>query len=93
MPRSQALTSCGAFDLIAILIVMAAVFSYINLKVLKLPDAIGLMALTLLFSMAVFSGRLSFLVAQIAVFTTLPPEAIGVANMLESIETSGMDPS
>jgi len=46
------------FDLIAILIVMAAVFSYINLKLLKLPDAIGLMAVTLLFSMAVFVAGL-----------------------------------
>ena len=42
------------FDLIAILIVLAALFSYINLKVLKLPAGIGLMALTLLFSVAVF---------------------------------------
>jgi CPA1 family monovalent cation:H+ antiporter len=42
------------FDLIAILIVMAAVFSYINLKVLKLPGGIGLMVLTLLFSVAIF---------------------------------------
>ena len=46
------------FDLIAILIVLAALFSYINLKVLKLPSAIGLMALTLLFSVAAFvAGR------------------------------------
>ncbi len=42
------------FDLIAILIVMAAVFSFINLKVLKLPAEIGLMVLTLLFSVAVY---------------------------------------
>ena len=42
------------FDLIAILVVMAAVFSYINFKVLKLPAAIGLMVLTLLFSVGVF---------------------------------------
>ena len=41
------------FDLIAILIVLASLFSYINLKVLKLPSAIGLMVLTLLFSVAV----------------------------------------
>ena len=46
------------FDLIAILTVMAAVLSYINLKVLKLPAAIGLMALTLLFSVAVFVAGL-----------------------------------
>lgn len=44
------------FDLIAILIVLAALFSYINLKVLKLPTGIGLMALTLLFSVAVFAA-------------------------------------
>ena len=42
------------FDLIAILVVLAASFSYINLKVLRLPSTIGLMALTLLFSVAVF---------------------------------------
>ena len=48
------------FDLIAILIVMAAVFSYVNFKVLKLPAAIGLMALTLLFSVAVFVTGLFF---------------------------------
>lgn len=42
------------FDLIAILIVLTALLSYVNLKLIKLPSAIGLMALTLLFSMAVF---------------------------------------
>ncbi len=42
------------FDLIAILIVLAALFSYINFKVLKLPSAIGLMALTLVFSVMMF---------------------------------------
>ncbi|WP_165073757.1 cation:proton antiporter [Paludisphaera rhizosphaerae] len=42
------------FDLIAILIVVAALFSYINFKVLKLPSAIGLMTLTLAFSVTVF---------------------------------------
>jgi CPA1 family monovalent cation:H+ antiporter len=41
------------FDLIAILIVVAAFFSYVNLKLLRLPAAIGLMALTLLSSVAV----------------------------------------
>lgn len=45
-------------DLIAILIVLAALFSYLNLKVLKLPSPIGLMALTLLFSVAVFVAGL-----------------------------------
>jgi CPA1 family monovalent cation:H+ antiporter len=41
------------FDLFAILIVLAAAFSYINLRVLKLPAAIGLMALSLISSLAV----------------------------------------
>jgi len=41
------------FDLIAILIVLAAVFSYVNLRVLRLPTTIGLMALSLVFSVGV----------------------------------------
>ncbi len=45
-------------DLVAILIVLAALFNYLNLKVLKLPSPIGLMALTLLFSVAVFVAGL-----------------------------------
>ena len=47
------------FDLIAVLIVLAAGFSYINLRFLKLPTTIGLMALALLFSMTIVAaGRL-----------------------------------
>jgi len=38
-------------DLIAVLIVLTAAFGYVNLRLLKLPPTIGLMALTLLFSM------------------------------------------
>ena len=38
-------------DLLAVLIVLTAIFSYINIRVLKLPPTIGLMALTLAFSM------------------------------------------
>ncbi len=41
------------FDLIAALIVMAAGFSYLNFRFLKLPNTIGLMALTLGFSVVV----------------------------------------
>ena len=44
------------FDLIAILTVLAAGFSYLNFRLLKLPSTIGLMALTLLFSLASRSG-------------------------------------
>jgi CPA1 family monovalent cation:H+ antiporter len=40
------------FDLIAILTVLTAGFSYLNFRLLKLPSTIGLMALTLLFSLA-----------------------------------------
>ncbi|MGZ3336282.1 MAG: cation:proton antiporter, partial [Isosphaeraceae bacterium] len=40
------------FDLIAVFIVMAAGFSYLNLRLLKLPMTIGLMALSLLFSLS-----------------------------------------
>ena len=40
------------FDLIAVFIVLAAGFSYLNLRLLKLPMTIGLMALSLLFSLS-----------------------------------------
>ena len=40
------------FELIAILIVLTALFSYINVRLLKLPPTIGLMALSLLFAIA-----------------------------------------
>jgi len=41
------------FDLIAILIVLTAAFSYVNLRLLRLPATIGLMALSLFFSICV----------------------------------------
>lgn len=41
------------FDLIAVLLVLTAGFSYLNFRLLKLPSSIGLMALTLLTSVAV----------------------------------------
>ena len=41
------------FDLVAILIVLAAGFSYVNVRVLRLPATIGLMALSLVFSVGV----------------------------------------
>src|SRR3954454_15111096 len=41
------------FDLFAILIVLAAALSYLNLRFLRQPPAIGLMALSLLFSVGV----------------------------------------
>ena len=42
------------FDLIALFIVMAAGFGYLNFRLLKLPTTIGLMALSLLFSLSLF---------------------------------------
>ena len=41
------------FDLVAMLLVLAAGFSYLNYRLLKLPTTIGLMVLTLLSSVAV----------------------------------------
>lgn len=42
------------FDLIAVFIVMAAGFGYLNFRLLKLPATIGLMALSLMFSLSLF---------------------------------------
>ncbi len=39
------------FDLMAILVVLAASFSFLNVRLLKLPTTIGLMALSLVFSL------------------------------------------
>ncbi len=41
------------FELVAILIVLTALFSYVNVRVLKLPSTIGLMLLSLLFAIAI----------------------------------------
>ena len=50
----------STFDLVAILIVLAAVFSYANLRLLKLPPSIGLMALSLLFALGAMAAGRSF---------------------------------
>lgn len=42
------------FAIATILIVLSAVFGYINTKFIKLPDTIGLMVITILFTFAVF---------------------------------------
>ena len=47
-------TGMRIFDLMAVLIVLAAGFSYINLRLLKLPPTIGLMALSLALSVGLF---------------------------------------
>jgi len=50
----------STFDLVAILIVLAAVLSYANLRLLKLPSSIGLMALSLLFALGTMAAGRSF---------------------------------
>ena len=42
------------FAIATILIVLSAIFGYINTKFIKLPDTIGLMVITILFTFAVF---------------------------------------
>ena len=42
------------FSIATILIVISAVFGYINVKFFKLPDTIGLMVITILFTLGVF---------------------------------------
>ena len=47
------------FHLISILIVLSAGFSYLNSKMLKLPDSIGLMLVSIIFSFLIlFTGYL-----------------------------------
>ena len=41
------------FELVAILIVLTSLFSYVNIRVLKLPSTIGLMLLSLVFAMTI----------------------------------------
>jgi len=51
-------------DFVAILLVLAAGFSYLNHRLLRLPTAIGLMALTLLASLAAIAAGLVFPVIE-----------------------------
>ena len=46
----------STFDLVAILTVLAAVLSYVNIRLLKLPPSIGLMALSLLFALGTMAA-------------------------------------
>jgi CPA1 family monovalent cation:H+ antiporter len=43
------------FHIITILIVLSAVFGYVNVRFLKLPNTIGLMLITIVFTLAVFA--------------------------------------
>ena len=55
------------FTLITLLIVVAALFAYLNTRFLKLPDAIGIMVISLLFSLLL----LGFNTVQPASFTSV----------------------
>lgn len=67
----------GLFHLISILLVLSAIFAYINFRFIKLPGTIGLMALSLFFSILILlSGQL------------LSPLKNIVAEMLVSIDFS-----
>jgi len=67
----------GPFHLISILMVLSAIFAYINFRFIKLPGTIGLMALSLFFSILILlSGQL------------LSPLKNIVAEMLVSIDFS-----
>ncbi|MEE8305531.1 MAG: sodium:proton antiporter [Candidatus Tectomicrobia bacterium] len=46
----------NAFQIIALLITLAALFSYVNHRFIKLPTTIGLMLISLLFSLALIIG-------------------------------------
>jgi Na+:H+ antiporter len=53
------------FDILAILLVLTALVSYLNRKLLRLPDAIGVMVLTLAASLCVIIVAAYYPSAQI----------------------------
>ena len=65
------------FHLISILIVLSAGFAYINFRFLKLPTAIGLMLVSLLFSVII-----------LIVGKVVPSFSIAVAGQLSNIDFS-----
>jgi len=67
------------FDIIAILISLSAVFSWINFRFLKMPTAIGLMLIALLLSL--------FLLAPISINDGLEADARAMLNSIDFDET------
>jgi monovalent cation:H+ antiporter, CPA1 family len=59
------------FHLLSILIVLSAAFAYINFRVLKMPNAIGLMLVSLLFSISVIVGGSFFPSVKASIETQL----------------------
>lgn len=70
----------GIFDIIALLITIAALFSYINHRYLKLPRTIGLMALSLIVS-------LGLLLSEPLPYITLDERLIGLLSKLDFYDT------
>ena len=48
------------FNIITILVVITAVFAYLNTKVLKLPETIGMMIIALVFSLLLILSGVFF---------------------------------
>ena len=44
-----------SFFIITVLVFLSAVFGYINVRILKLPNTIGLMVITIVFTLGVFA--------------------------------------
>ena len=66
------------FHLVSILIVISASFAYINFRFLKLPGTIGLMAVSLLFSLLlIVSGQI------LSPFRSIVTERLGTINFSE----------
>jgi len=77
----------GIYDIVAILVTIAALFSYLNHRYLRLPRTIGLMALSLLFSsglilcgsmdVVTLDDHMSGLLSQIDFYDTLMHGMLG----------------
>ncbi|MGO9923944.1 MAG: cation:proton antiporter [Isosphaeraceae bacterium] len=68
------------FDLLAVLTVMAAGFSFLNVRLLKLPTTISLMAMSLLFSVSLY--MLGLYIPTVAVQTRLIAEQFDFNEVL-----------
>ncbi|HOP59750.1 MAG TPA: hypothetical protein PLR52_10070, partial [Bacteroidales bacterium] len=65
------------FHIISVLLVLSALFAYINIRFLKLPGTIGIMLLSLIFSLLIlFSGQV------------LPQFKIFIASKLNTLNFS-----
>ncbi|WP_028377533.1 cation:proton antiporter [Leeuwenhoekiella sp. MAR_2009_132] len=80
------------FLIVTILVVLAAVFGYINVRFLKLPNTIGLMLITLLFTVAVvILGTVNdtLLNAERAIIKSIDFESVLLDGMLSFLLFAG----